>query len=129
MPLSALPSPSGPSHHLFSSKTESVPTLDELVKLEAELQSLREEASLRINRADSGLLAINDFWKRAKEKTKELTRERHAKTKDGEKIKAIKIKRETTGKLCFDALQKDILTLCVRDTRYSRCRGLRPEIQ
>ncbi|KAG8726826.1 Transcriptional regulator, partial [Ceratobasidium sp. 428] len=97
MPLSALPSPSGPSHFLFSSKSDSVPTLDELVQLESELKSLRAEAVSRREKADSGSTAVNDFWRRAKEKTKELARERLAKSKDGEKIKAIKIKRETTG--------------------------------
>ncbi|KAG8746129.1 Transcriptional regulator [Ceratobasidium sp. 414] len=97
MPLSALPSPSGPSHFLFSSKTDSVPTLDELVQLESELKSLRAEAVSRGEKADLGSTAVNEFWRRAKEKTKELARERLAKSKDGEKIKAIKIKRETTG--------------------------------
>ncbi|KAG9124832.1 Transcriptional regulator [Ceratobasidium sp. 392] len=97
MPLSALPTPSGPSHFLFSSKSDSVPTLDELVQLESELKSLRAEAILRREKADSGSTVVNEFWRRAKEKTKELARERLAKAKDGERIKAIKIKRETTG--------------------------------
>ncbi|KAG8704414.1 hypothetical protein FRC08_002250 [Ceratobasidium sp. 394] len=103
MPLGALPSPSGPSHFLFSSKTDSVPTLDELVQLESELKSLRAEAVSRGEKANSGSTAVNEFWRKAKEKTKELTRERMAKSKDGEKIKAIKIKRETTGAHRFDA--------------------------
>jgi cell division protein FtsB len=98
MPLSVLPSPSGPSHFLFSSKADSVPTLDDLVQLETELKNLRAEAASRRDKADSGLLAVNDFWRRAKDKTKEIARERLAKSKDGEKIKAIKIKRENTGK-------------------------------
>lgn len=94
MPLSALPGPSGPSHPLFNSEAGSVPTLDELVQLEIELKSLRDEAIARREKAESGLRSVDTFWRRAKDRTKELARE---KTKDYDRIKAIKIKRETTG--------------------------------
>lgn len=96
MPLSVLPSPSGPSHPLFNSKADAVPTLDELVQLETELKTLRDEAAARREKAESGLRAVEAFWRQAKDKTKEL-RDRIAKARDGDRIKAIKIKRETTG--------------------------------
>lgn len=94
MPLSALPSPSGPSHPLFNSEAGSVPTFDELVQLEIGLKSLLEEATARREKAESGLRTVEVFWRRAKDRTRELARER---TKDIDRIKAIKIKRETTG--------------------------------
>ncbi|QRW00836.1 chromatin-remodeling complexes subunit ngg1 [Ceratobasidium sp. AG-Ba] len=97
MPLSPLPIPSIPTHFLFSSKTDSVPSLDELVQLEQELKSLRADAISRRDKAESASLAVTEFWRRAKEKVKEPTRERPAKSKDVDKIKYIKIKRETTG--------------------------------
>ncbi|CAE6345277.1 unnamed protein product [Rhizoctonia solani] len=94
MPLSALPIPSAPAHSLFSSKTDTLPTLDELVQLEAELRTLRDEAATRKDKAESGLHTTDVIWRRAKDKTRGLTRDRDAKSKDNDRIRAIKLKRE-----------------------------------
>lgn len=94
MPLSALPTPSVPAHFLFNAKTDSLPSLDDLVQLETELRSLRDEAAARKDKAESGLHAMDMIWRRAKEKTRGLARERDAKARDNDRIKAIKLKRE-----------------------------------
>ncbi|CAE6411465.1 unnamed protein product [Rhizoctonia solani] len=94
MPLTALPTPSVPAHPLFNSKTDSLPTLDELVQLEAELRTLRDEAAARKDKAESGLRAMDVIWRRAKDKTRGLARERDARSKDNDRIRAIKLKRE-----------------------------------
>ncbi|CUA72169.1 Chromatin-remodeling complexes subunit ngg1 [Rhizoctonia solani] len=94
MPLSALPTPSAPAHPLFNSKTDSLPTLDELVQLEAELRALRDEAAARKDKANAGLHTVDVIWRRAKEKTRGLARERDTKSKDNDRIRAIKLKRE-----------------------------------
>ncbi|KAG8764229.1 Transcriptional regulator [Ceratobasidium sp. 423] len=95
MPLNALPTPSTPTHPLFNSKTDSLPTLDELVQLETELRTLRDEAAARKDKAESGLHAMDVIWRKAKEKTRGLARERDARSKDNDRIRAIKLKRET----------------------------------
>ncbi|CAE6434368.1 unnamed protein product [Rhizoctonia solani] len=94
MPLSALPVPSAPAHSLFNSKTDSLPTLDELVQLESELRTLRDEAAARKDKAESGLHTMDVIWRRAKDKTRGLARDRDAKSKDNDRIRAIKLKRE-----------------------------------
>ncbi|KAJ1310526.1 hypothetical protein OPQ81_007256 [Rhizoctonia solani] len=94
MPLSALPTPSAPAHPLFNSKTDSLPTLDELVQLETELRALRDEAAARRDKAESGLHAMDIIWRKAKDKTRGLARDRDAKSKDNDRIRAIKLKRE-----------------------------------
>ncbi|KAH7340146.1 histone acetyltransferases subunit 3-domain-containing protein [Rhizoctonia solani] len=95
MPLTALPTPSVPAHPLFNTKPDSLPTLDELVQLEAELRTLRDEAAARKDKAESGLRAMDTIWRRAKDKTRGLARERDARSKDNDRIRAIKLKRET----------------------------------
>ncbi|CAE6380017.1 unnamed protein product [Rhizoctonia solani] len=95
MPLSPLPTPSAPTHSLFTTKTDSLPALDDLVQLESELRILREEAALRIDKSESGLHTSDVIWRRAKDKTRGLVRDREAKPKDNDRIRAIKLKRET----------------------------------
>ncbi|EUC66046.1 histone acetyltransferase subunit 3 [Rhizoctonia solani AG-3 Rhs1AP] len=94
MPLSALPTPSAPARPLFNSKPDSLPTLDELVQLETELRALRDEAVARKDKAEAGLHTMDIIWRRAKEKSRGLARERDAKSKDNDRIRAIKLKRE-----------------------------------
>ncbi|GAB1517111.1 hypothetical protein RhiTH_000154 [Rhizoctonia solani] len=95
MPLSPLPTPSAPTHSLFTTKTDSLPALDDLVQLESELRILREEAALRIDKSESGLHTSDVIWRRAKDKTRGLVRDREVKPKDNDRIRAIKLKRET----------------------------------
>lgn len=95
MPLSALPTPSVPTHFLFNSKTDSLPTLDDLVQLESELRALRDEAVTRRDKAEAGLHTMEIIWRRAKDKTRGLARDRETRNKDTDKIRSIKLKRET----------------------------------
>ncbi|ELU43789.1 Ada3 domain-containing protein [Rhizoctonia solani AG-1 IA] len=89
MPLSPLPTPSAPTHSLFTTKTDSLPALDDLVQLESELRILREEAALRIDKSESGLHTSDVIWRRAKDKTRGLVRDREVKPKDNDRIRVL----------------------------------------
>lgn len=81
---------------LLTSPPPSVPPIEDLLNLEAELKALRTKSLSRCKKAEADHRALELLYRQCKEKDKD---------RDKPKVKdRIKIKRETTGALTFSIL-------------------------